>query len=182
MDSVERPSEESYFLTEEQEAHFADHPGHLAVFRQLKLGSLPATVQERWKVTDTKWYKVLRQLERLGMLEVLPGNQVIIRAVGMLRVREDGPFARQVTFGQNEDFLRYIADHMRESSVCFHSVETFLTPEQIQQLVDDIHQLGRRYRILAQQSQRLYPANRLESVRWLLAFSKYETDWTKFSL
>jgi hypothetical protein len=182
MSTVEKPREENHFLTEEQDAHFATYPGHLAVFRALRQGRSPSDIQKQWKITEAKLYKVLRQLEALGLLEVRADNQVTIRALGMLRLQEDGPFARKVTFGQNMDLMLHILDKMRNPDVCFHSVETHLTPEQITQLVDDIHQLGRRYRLLAQQSQRLYAAEHLESVRWLFAFSKYETDWTKYEI
>lgn len=180
INSIERPSETNYYLTEEQELHFVKWPGHFAIFRDLKLGLAIGKIQEKWKLKSDKLYRILRQLEKLGLIEVKAGNQAKVLVDGMIRVRDNGPFAREVTFGQNVKLMQYVFDHMRDPTVCFHSVEAHLTEDQIKQFTQDIHELGRRYRIQAQQSQRLYPVEQLSSVRWLLAFSKYETDWTEY--
>jgi hypothetical protein len=175
-----KPSEEAYRLNEEQERHFASYPGQHAIFRELARGRSPDDVRAEWGLDKRKLYRVLRQLEELKLLEVLPGNKVRMLAKGMIRMDEDGPFARTVLFQQNVDFLQHVQAHVREKEVCYHNVECALTPALVKDMVEEIHALGRKYRIQAQQAAKVGRAAELRNVRWLFAFAGYRTDWTSY--
>lgn len=174
--------EVDYVLSEEQEKFFAANPAMFGIFRSLHRGVSPEKLAEAWKLSSQKFFKVLRKIENYGLLEVLPSNQVRIKAVGNIRFQHKGPLARAILRPQIAQFLDHVDVFLKNRDVCMHSAEVELSKASIMELVDEIHALGAKYRARALRDKNLLSADQLQSVRWLYAFAPYETNWQQYEL
>lgn len=174
--------EVDYVLSEEQEKFFAANPAMFGIFRSLHRGVSPEKLAEAWKLSSQKFFKVLRKIENYGLLEVLPGNQVRIKAVGNIRFQHKGPLARAILRPQIAQFLDHVDVFLKNKDVCMHSAEVELSKTSITELVEEIHALGAKYRARALRDKNLLSADQLQSVHWLYAFAPYETNWQQYEL
>ncbi len=174
--------EVDYVLSEDQEKFFAANPAMFGIFRSLHRGVSPDKLAEVWKLSSQKMFKVLRKIEQFGLLEVLPENQVRIKAVGNIRFQHKGPLARAILRPQIMQFLDHVDVVLKNKDVCMHSAEVELSKTSITELVEEIHALGAKYRARALRDKNLLSADQLQSVRWLYAFAPFETNWQQYPL
>ena len=71
---------------------------------------------------------------------------------------------------------------IENDDVCMHSAEVELSASQLTELVEEIHELGAKYRAQAFRDKGLLPSKKLKSVRWLLVFAPYETNWRQYKM
>lgn len=65
-------SHPEYVLNEAQDRHFAANPRHYAIFIDLYRRKPASEVRKYWNLNEHDFFKVLRDLEKLGLLDVLP--------------------------------------------------------------------------------------------------------------
>ncbi len=174
--------EHEYTLTNEQEVFFAANPAIFGIFRQLHRGEKPSTVAVQWKLSQAKLFRVLRKLEKLKLLEVLPENQIQMKVAGNIKFQHQGPLAKTILRAQTTQFLDHIENVLKNKDVCLHSAEVELSKLSLSELVAEIHALGSKYRARASREKSLLPADKLRSVRWLYAFAPYQTNWQQYEL
>ncbi len=171
-----------YFLSPLQEKFFAEKPAYFALFKELCRKIDPKQVADSWALNSAQFYKVLRDLEKLDLLEVLPENKFRIKAKGNIRMSHRGPLAKKVLRPQINEFLDHIDRTLENDDVCMHSAEVELAIAHIPEFVEEIHELGAKYRARAYRDQNLLPTKKLKSVRWLFAFAPYQTNWHHFKI
>lgn len=174
--------EMDYVLSEAQEKFFAANPALFGIFRSLHRGISPEEIANAWKLSGPKLFKILRKIEKYDLLEVLPGNQVRIKALGNIRFQHQGPLSRVILRPQIVQFLDHVDVVLKNKDVCMHSAEVELSKTSIKELVEEIHALGAKYRARALRDKNLLPSDQLQSVRWLYAFAPYETNWRQYGL
>jgi len=174
--------EKDYVLTDEQEKFFATNPAFFGILRSLHRGTNPNTIAKQWGLNQQRLFRVLRKLEQLNLLEVLPQNQVRMKTLGNLRFQHQGPLARKILRPQILQFLDHVDDVLKNDDVCLHSAEVELSPAHISELVEEIHALGAKYRARAFRDKNLLATDNLQSVRWLFAFAPYQTNWLQYEL
>lgn len=178
----QQDKEVDYVLTSEQEKFFAENPAYFGILRSLHRGVSSEEIAKQWDLNSQRLFRVLRQLEKLGLLDVLPKNQVHMKTAGNLRFQHQGPLARKILRPQIDQFLDHVDVVLKNKDVCMHSVEVELSKEHIAELVEEIHALGAKYRARAFRDKSLLPPERLQSVRWLYAFAPYQTNWQQYKL
>jgi transcriptional regulator with XRE-family HTH domain len=177
-----KAEEEDYFLTESQEHFFAKKPALFGIFKMIHQGMDTKKVAAFWELSAGQLYSVLRLLEKQDLLEVLPGNNIRLKTRGNLRMSHQGPFAKAVLRPHILQFLDHIDDVLENDDVCMHSAEVELSPTSISEMVDEIHALGAKYRARALRDKSSFPAESLNSVRWLFGFAPYQTNWRQYKL
>lgn len=172
----------NYFLKPEQEAVFAKHPGLFGIFRALYLGGRPATVRKAWGLTGPQFYRALRRLEKLGLLEVRAGEEISFRVQGVVRWSHTGPMTRALVPEQNARFLAYVYQHLGRDTTSFLTSEFEMTEATFTDLHRDLQALGEKFRARSLRESQTSPAEGLISVRWLAAAAPFRTDWTRYGV
>lgn len=177
---AKQEDEVNYFLTSEQENHFASKPAHFAILKELIRGLTAEQIKKTWELEDSRYFKILRSLERLGLVDLLPENKVRIKVRGNIRMAHRGPLAKKILRPQINDFLDHIDVNIDNKDVCMHSAETELSEVHIKEFVTEIHALGAKYRARAFRDRNLLSPKKLKSVRWLFGFAPFQTDWRQW--
>lgn len=178
---AKREEEVDYFLTHEQENHFAAKPAHFAIFKELLRGIPAHEIKKLWELDENRYFKILRSLEKLGLIDVLPENKVRLKVRGNIRMAHRGPLAKKILRPQINTFLDHVDDTLENKDVCMHSAEVELSEIHIKDLVAEIHALGTKYRARAFRDRSLLASKKLKSVRWLFCFAPFQTNWRQFS-
>ncbi len=174
--------EVDYFLSSEQEKYFAGNPAAFGILKALQKGIEPKRLSEVWKLSWPKLFRILRKFEKMGLLEIMPSDQVRVKVVGNIRTQHRGPFARAILRPQILQFLDHVDVVLKNPDVCMHSAEVELSEKHISEFVEEIHALGAKYRARAFRDKSLLAAEKLRSVRWLFGFAPYQTNWQQYPL
>jgi len=174
--------EVDYFLSKEQERFFSKYPALFGVFKQLHLGHPFTKVAKDFKLDPQKFFLLLRKLEDQNLLEVLPENGVRLKVKGNIRYTHRGPLAQAILRPQIIQFLDHVDRVLENEQVCMHSAEVEISETHLNEFVEEIHQLGAKYRARAYRDQNLLHVEKRTSVRWLLALAPYKTDWRQYPL
>ena len=169
-----------YVLTLQQEAYFASKPKNFAIFKDVQGGVSSIDIQKKWKLKDLELFKLLRNFEKLNLIEILPGNQIRRLARGNVRWSHRGPLAKKILRPQIVAFLDHIDGVLENDDVCMHSAELELSLAHVPEFVEEIHALGAKYRARAYRDKSLLPSKKLKSVRWLFCFAPFRTDWDRY--
>jgi transcriptional regulator with XRE-family HTH domain len=81
-------------MTIEQEQVLAKDSKLLGVFYLVFNDWQPDDIHERYVLTRPELLKLLLRLEKLGLVELMPGDKVKLRVPRSLRLRRDGPIRR----------------------------------------------------------------------------------------
>jgi DNA-binding PadR family transcriptional regulator len=181
--ALARTDEEvNYFLTPKQESFFASSPACFGLFKDLYGGCTVKEVARAWHLNPPQMFKILRLLEKQGLLEVLPENKLRFKIRGTIRMTHRGPLAQKVLRPQILTFLDHVDRTLENDDVCMHSAELPLNEAHLNEFVEEIHQLGAKYRAIAFRDKGLFPDKKLKSVRWLLALAPFQTNWKQYRL
>lgn len=97
----------STMLTLEQERALADDQSLLTWFYLLANGWSPEEISEQYGADPHAATRILAQLDRLLLIDLLPGNQVRLRTAQVIEWRRGGPIWRQYEERVRDEFLRY---------------------------------------------------------------------------
>lgn len=98
-------SNEPAELTAAQEAALAADPRLIAVFYLVVNGWTFDEIVARYRITPAQCTGSLAKLDRLGLIELSPGNRVRVRVPRAARLQPDGPIRRRYGRRAVEDFL-----------------------------------------------------------------------------
>lgn len=92
--------------TQEQEKALANNPKLLAYFDQLLRGRSPSAISKQFHLSKKTTQTCLHQLDKIGLVEWLPGNRARLKVAGEPRWRAGGPLAYRFKDQIRQDFLR----------------------------------------------------------------------------
>ncbi len=115
-------------LTESQEQGLAADPLLLGVAYLLLTGSTPARIRTQFEIGEAELVGALAQLDRLRIIDLLPGNRVRLRVARNMRWRPDGPLSRRYraqaigdlfasSFTQPLEKIRFLAGELTPASI-----------------------------------------------------------------
>lgn len=115
-------------LTEEQEQRLVEEPELLLVLFLLLNDYTPGMIVEEYRLDSLSLQRLLYQLDRLGLVDQMPGNHVRLKTARGIRWLVGGPirrfFDRQVReeflhagFDQQGDQFNFLSGMLAESSV-----------------------------------------------------------------
>ena len=168
-----------YILNKAQDEFFFKHPRLYALFIDLYRRISPAEAKKHWKLSEGEFFKILRMYEKLGLIELYPGNHFKFNMTGTIRALPTGKL-RNIFFEQNIDFLNYVQNSPTNSEHIIQTSEVLLSRENIKSLTKDLEELGQKYRAKAFTDETILTDNEKQSVRLLVAMAPYKTDWKKY--
>ncbi len=171
---------ENYFLNKQQESFFVKHPSLLAIFRSLYRGYSPEKIKKEWNLNKNSFFKTLLEFEKLGLLEVLPDNKYKFKITGRLRFKLNGKLFNKIIKPQTIDFINTVYENIESEDCSFHSAELQMTAPTMKKMIQEINELGVKYRSLSYLEERTMNKQLLKDVKWIFAFLPYTTDWHKY--
>jgi DNA-binding Xre family transcriptional regulator len=96
---------EAVELTQPQEAALAADARLLAVFYLVVNGWTFDEIVARYQITQAQCVGALAKLDRLRLIDLMPGNRIRVRVPRTARLRPDGPIRRRHGKRAVEDFL-----------------------------------------------------------------------------
>jgi transcriptional regulator with XRE-family HTH domain len=144
-------------LTEAQESALAADPRLLALFWLVLNGWTRDEVLARHAITAAQCTSLLVRLDRLGLIELLPGDRVRLKVPRALRLRSDGPIRRVHGRKALDDFL---APRFDEAGGYFAFEFRELSPASVEILRRKLERLASEFHELAELDSRLPPAAR----------------------
>jgi hypothetical protein len=175
--SMKNIYDQNYYLTDEQETHFSKHPYHFFVFKELKNGKELNNIKFEDDLSKSELEKILLKLDMLKLIVLHPDNKVQVLVRGLIRPNLEGKFFNKVLKNQNLNFLETIYKNIKQSDCCFQSSEVQLSKKSLLEMVNDINEVGRKYREKAFIESKTISNEDLVSVRWLFALLPYKTNW-----
>lgn len=156
---------------QQESALAADHA--LALLRQLLYsGMIVDDIINEYDIDEPTIIMLLARLDRLKLIELLPGNRVRIRGPRHIEWKPGGPMRHEIEndmrkqfttmdFANSEDYFGYEPARLSESSV--------------QQIEQHMRQLVRKIRVLHQVDQHLRP----DQKQWYtILVARRETNWS----
>lgn len=139
---------EKYYLTKEQDDFFAANLDHYAFFYAIYYGTEGTLkdLQRKWDISDEEAFLYLRQLEKLGLVEVHPDNHYRFKVSGQLNVIDDGAVIHsEFVASEFVDFTRSVADHRLDSGYFFRVAGLQLSHETYKRFAAELKSLTDRY-------------------------------------
>ncbi len=139
---------EKFYLTRDQDDFFAENLDYYAFFYVLYYqteGSLKE-LQKKWGISEDDSFRYLRKLEKMGLLELLPGNEYKFKVSGQLNVIDDGAVIN-TDFVADEfvAFTRKVADHRLQKEYLFRLAGLQLSHSTYNQFIAEIKVLTEKY-------------------------------------
>ncbi|AGH94602.1 helix-turn-helix domain-containing protein [Pseudobdellovibrio exovorus] len=97
---------ELFFLSHDQELKLSKDPEALHYFLLISEGRNPTDIVREYSVSSEKNIRILNQLERWGLIELLPQNKIKRKFMGNLRFRKKGPLGKNLEGIVRSEFLQ----------------------------------------------------------------------------
>lgn len=134
-------------LSEHQEQEIADDPRLLLIVVCAINGYQLPDILEQYSLEETECIGRLAHLDRLGLIELLPGNRIRLRIAPNFRWRPDGPIQR---FFQRHVATEFFQSAFRQEQEQLLVLNGLLSPagnarwqQRLQQLVSEFNELCR---------------------------------------
>lgn len=174
-----RPGAESF--TESQEVELAKDSRAFLYFHLLFVGRGRQAVVEEFAFPRKEEVRIQRLLERIGVVEVWPGDRIRFKVRGPLKLRSGGPLERAYFAKAVDTIYRRIRGQVRgyanrgssESAVFFRPFEMPLMPETYGEFTREMAALVDRYRALGMLQVTFEPAAKLQHVAGMVMADFY---------
>lgn len=100
-------SQQTTFLSDEQEEALAENARLLHYYMMLYEGKTPQKIEREYVINTTESKKFLFQLDRLNLIELHPRDKVKVRRHGFIRFRRDGPVGKALFAQTKASYLNY---------------------------------------------------------------------------
>lgn len=140
--ATRRAEEHPKQLTEVAEDELAADPQLLLALYLLLLGTPVAAIRKKLGTDKPAFHKIARRLERLGLVEVLPGEAVRVKVRKSVRWRADGALARRYSPSIQAEFF---ATHFKGEQEHQDFLTGALTPESYKILKRKIVEVFRQF-------------------------------------
>ncbi|MBF0238189.1 MAG: helix-turn-helix transcriptional regulator [SAR324 cluster bacterium] len=97
----------THSLTVEQERELADSPKLLVYLYMIIIGWSPKLIMEEFHITELELSKILLKLDKIGVLELHPGNKIKLLISDNVFWRKDGPIWNLYRPKIQQEFLDY---------------------------------------------------------------------------
>lgn len=144
MRSVEDIEPESFTLTKEAQAFFAENMDYFVFFRQLEDGQGLKLIQEKNDLSPKEISRYLKKIEELGLIERHPGDRIKLVHSGYLHLSKDSLFMRRYFQRWVPHFFEKV---MAPSEKHFAKIfSTGLSEKNRKELIRDLEALADKYR------------------------------------
>ncbi len=178
--SEEHQSGSNQFSTA-QETYLAQSPKAFLVFHQLLTGRSISQVRDRYRLKPVEARKVLKDLEKIGLIEVWPNDRVRLRCRGFFSMTPGGAlekayFNSVVTAIWNNIRSKaqsYSSAKSERSVLLFRPFELTLLKETYFEMTRDLEEILTRYRSLSGTQIAVADRSKLKSYAGILMADEY---------
>jgi DNA-binding Xre family transcriptional regulator len=160
-------------MTVAQEQALAKDSKLLGVFYLLFNDWQPADIHERYALTRAEILKLVLQLERLGLVELLPHDKVRLKVPKTLRLRRDGPI--RGAHGRSV-VASFIQADFAEAGGLFRFEVRELTRASVAVLQRKLERLAVEFNEIAELDSYL-PSDQRETIGMALGIRPYVVSW-----
>ncbi len=157
-------------LKAEQEEMLLKEPGLLLALYLSLNNWREEEVLERYKFSRPEWTRLLARLDRMGILDLLPGNRVRLRTARNFRWRADGPVQ---LFFERKLLPDFFAKGFRDKHAQVRLLTGMMAPHSIETLQKRLADFTREFDMLLAHDANLPVAQR-EGVSFVLASRPWE--------
>lgn len=172
VESAERPPQPGAPLPPATEQALARSPSLFFFLLFLLDRFTPQQIGRSYGLSKGSVVLYLRDLERLEVLDLLPGNRVRLRIPLPVQWSWEGPLGPLLK-RINQDFLAWTIDHRDRSDVSFVSITRRMRPETGALLQQEVDALLQKYRQLSHLDQLMSPDSDLIGVKWTSALAPF---------
>lgn len=160
-------------MTREQEKALAADSRLLGVFYLLFNDWQPDDIHERYTLTRAEVLKRVLQLDRLGLVELLPHDKVKLRVPKTLRLRRDGPI--RAAHGKSV-VATFIQADFEETGGLFRFEVRELSKASVALLQRKLERLATEFNEIAELDSYL-PSDQRETIGMALGIRPYVVSW-----
>ncbi len=163
-------------LTEKQERELVSDPKLLVVAVCALNQWTPQEIVSQYRITENECLKYLLRLDKLRILDLLPGNRIRTNVSRDFDWLPAGPIRRYFQARGLTDFLKHAFDRDDETMAFVHGM---LTDQAAAQMLDELRRLRQRLALLHEESLAA-PLSRRRGFGLLLAMRSWEpADFAK---
>lgn len=152
------------------EAQLADDPSAFHLFLLLRDGMTAEAVARHYDLPPRAMFDLGRRLEKIGLVEVLPGDRIRLRVEHPIRFRRDGPLHRSL-MKLNMDFLREAFLGPDTDRTGFLTQSRRISEGTARHMMEELRRLNRDLSEMARQDQLTLPDSALRSHKLSLAWA-----------
>lgn len=167
---------EVYVLNSEQDKFFATNPRSYIIFINLYRRTPVEKVMADWNLTEKSFFSLLRIYEKLKLIDLYSNNNFKFKMSGLVRIPRG--HLSKVLEKYDQQFLQYIQESSgNNKNHFFQSSEVLISPEHVEEFRAVIIKAVKDFNENAYFDETMLPQSKTQSVRLLIAFSPYESNW-----
>lgn len=168
----ERMSQSAQYLPRETERELAKQP-KLFIFLLLLVSWVDLKrIAQECQLTENEIYLLLRQLEKLGIIELQPNNKIKYIESLPIRWRLNGPLSEHIKQA-NMKYISHCIDKEAQPNYEFSAASRLMTESSAAKIQESLRQVKRDFEYLATQDQMFYPAKDLQLSKLVVAMGPF---------
>lgn len=170
-----RPDPSGSYLSPKIERELSENDSLFAVFILLIDGYSLTEISTIYNVKEASVFLYARDLERIGLIDVMPNNRVKLLFNGPLTWNPKGPLLHQIK-KTNQAFLSWVMNRSECDDAAFSSISRQMRPETAKLIQKELSDLFERYIELSRQDRLLHNSEDLTGFKWASAMSIVKFD------
>lgn len=155
---TESEGEVFFVLATEQEQHFFDYPSEYRFFIEILDGQDADAIKSEHGLTDRAVFMYLRQIEALGLCDVLPGNLYALKVRGDQSMIRNGPLAKELGIDLMTELFSFLSEEKNQTDRTMGtSTSRKVSADTLRSMKEEMTELTRRYRKIAAGESELLP-------------------------
>lgn len=162
-------------LSAEQEEFLAANPSHFAVLMHLVYKVDVAAIRERFQLSERRLFCYLRDLDRLGLIELGAHNHARLLIQGHILWTMGGPMQPHLR-KLCSDFVAWVMDSQPCPERYFTGSVRYMSKVTIERFIRDMDELIKSYRTCALRDEALLPREQLTQMKWAVAIAPFDVS------
>lgn len=169
---TETPQEKNFGLTPEQDEFFASYPEYFAFYVKLRNNETIEEIREKHQLTTQSVYKYLRQLDKLGLIELGANNHFRLVHLGGLNVSRRSKLMIRLGKEMSDELYDFSIAEEGDGPLCFWTGSDGLaTGTTLKEFKQDLSALLSQYRMRAHREGELLPRKDLVPFAWRMSIA-----------
>jgi transcriptional regulator with XRE-family HTH domain len=169
---TETPQEKTFELTPGQDEFFASYPEFFAFYVKLRNNETIEEIQETHQLSEQSVYKYLRQLDKIGLVELSANNRYRLVHRGSLNFSKRSKLMIRIGKEMSDELYDFSIAKKGDGPLCLWSGSDGLaTDTTIREFKQDLTTLLSQYRMRAHREGELLPRKNLVPFAWRMSIA-----------
>ena len=173
LDFAKRHTEPQVLLSERQQHFMQENKHHFFFLFFLIVGYTPEQIREHYNLSELSIFKYLRDLDRMGFIELGDNNRFRLLIEGKPLIQIHGPM-KEILKELNTLFLGIVMDESTRATTNFDSTFRYMKEESLRELIQELIGVSEKYRKISHQDEAVLPREKLLPVKWVTMVSEYD--------